>query len=108
MVRSCKAFLPILQDQAIRHKHVGARIINLVSVAGLAAMPGGTAYAASKHAATALTSGLRGELKSFGIQVSAVNPSFHDTPIHARTFDHWMSLWKGLPTEIREKYGEGM
>lgn len=109
MVRCCKAFLPILQDQATQRKHIGARIINLISLAGLSALPGGaSAYAASKHAAITFSDSLRTELRAFRIQVSTVNPSFHDTPIipHVQTLKP--ILWKSLPQETREKYGEGV
>jgi short-subunit dehydrogenase len=81
LVRCCKSFLP---------------------------GPGMTPYFASKHAALAFTSGLRMELKAFGIQVSAVNPAFHETPLVNSIGDMLTSVWEGLPEERRKEYGEGM
>lgn len=108
MVRCCKAFLPTLQDQAIKKTHTGARIINIVSVAGLfPPMEAGSVYGASKHAAQAFTAGLRLELKSFDIQVSAVCPSYHATPILDGLGDKITMFWEGLPQEKRDIYGEG-
>jgi short-subunit dehydrogenase len=107
LVRCCKSFLPILKQQAIEKTHTDARILNVISMAGIIAGPGMTPYFASKHAALAFTSGLRMELKAFGIQVSAVNPAFHETPLVNAIGDMLTSVWEGLPEERRKEYGEG-
>jgi NAD(P)-dependent dehydrogenase (short-subunit alcohol dehydrogenase family) len=107
IVRCCKGFLPILKKQAIEKTHTDARILNVISMAGLVAGPGMTPYFASKHAALAFTAGLRMELKAFGIQVSAVNPSFHETPLVNSIDDLVTSVWEGLSEEKRKEYGEG-
>jgi short-subunit dehydrogenase len=107
VVRCCKGFLPILKKQAIEKTHTGARILNVVSMAGIIAGPGMTPYFASKHAALAFTTGLRMELKAFGIQVSAVNPSFHETPLVNSIGDGLTGVWEGLPEEKKKEYGEG-
>jgi NAD(P)-dependent dehydrogenase (short-subunit alcohol dehydrogenase family) len=86
---------------------VGARIINMASIMGLLSLGSTTAYASSKHAAIAFTVGLRMELKGFGVQVSAVNPSFHGTGLVHQLGDAVTGLWKGLSQETRDKYGEG-
>src|SRR3954464_14777844 len=52
------------------------RIINIGSVAGKIARPLSSIYDATKHALEAITDGLRGELKPFGIQVSLIRPGF--------------------------------
>ena len=70
-------------------------------------MPAGSAYASSKHAAIALTDSLRAELRPFRIQVSTVNPTFHNTPILDHAMELGPDLWKSLPLETREKYGDG-
>jgi 3-hydroxybutyrate dehydrogenase len=106
MVRCCKAFLPIFQGQSMDYKHTGSRIINLVSVAGLCPMEAGSAYASSKHAAIGFTDSLRAELRPFRIQVSTVNPAFHNTPILDHAMELGPELLKSLPLETREKYGE--
>ena len=52
------------------------RIVNIGSVAGRIARPMSSVYDSTKHALEALTDGLRGELKPFGIQVALVRPGF--------------------------------
>lgn len=60
-----------------RHGH----IVNIASVAGLAGAPGGTTYAATKHAVIGATSSLRGELRPYGVHVSAVCPAIVRTEL---------------------------
>src|SRR4051812_37050797 len=52
------------------------RIINIGSVAGKIARPLSSIYDSTKHALEALTDGLRGELKPFGVQVTLIRPGF--------------------------------
>lgn len=106
-VRCCKAFIPILQDQAIHNSHRGARIINMSSIMGFLALASTTAYASSKHAVIAFTAGLRMELMGFDIQVSAANPSFHATGLVHQLGDVVTGSWRGLSTQSRDKYGNG-
>lgn len=54
-------------------------IVNIGSVAGKEVYPNGNVYCASKHAVDALTQGMRMDLYSHGIKVSAVNPGMVDT-----------------------------
>lgn len=90
MVRTCKAFLRIFKDQApldSPHHYAHARIINMISGAGLNAVgtPALAGYEASKNAVEAFTASLRWEMeKLWNVQVVAVNPSFHDTAMPAR------------------------
>jgi short-subunit dehydrogenase len=51
-------------------------IINVGSVAGRIARPLSSVYDSTKHALEALTDGLRGELKPFGVHVCLVRPGF--------------------------------
>lgn len=51
-------------------------IVNIGSVAGKIARPLSSIYDSTKHALEALTDGLRGELKPFGIRVALVRPGF--------------------------------
>ena len=55
------------------------RILNIGSVAGRIARPMSSVYDSTKHALEALTDGLRGELKPFGVQVILVRPGFIKT-----------------------------
>src|SRR6476661_6873496 len=47
-------------------------IVNVASVAGKMASPGGATYSATKHAVVGLSESLRGELRGSGIAVSIV------------------------------------
>ena len=51
-------------------------IVNIGSVAGRIARPLSSIYDSTKHALEALTDGLRGELKPFGIRVTLIRPGF--------------------------------
>ena len=67
LLATTQAFVPLLRKGR-------GRIVNIGSLAGLVAMPGASAYAASKFAVQAITDSLRLELKSFGIRVTIVDP----------------------------------
>jgi NAD(P)-dependent dehydrogenase (short-subunit alcohol dehydrogenase family) len=59
------------------------RIVNLSSVFGRLAVPGGAYYAASKHAVAAFSDALRLELAPFGIQVVLIEPTIARTSLDA-------------------------
>jgi NAD(P)-dependent dehydrogenase (short-subunit alcohol dehydrogenase family) len=60
---------------AMRERGSGC-IINIGSVAGKIARPLSSIYDSTKHALEALTDGLRGELKPFGVRVTLIRPGF--------------------------------
>jgi NAD(P)-dependent dehydrogenase (short-subunit alcohol dehydrogenase family) len=62
----------------MRHRRAGC-IINVSSVAGRIACSPLTPYMASKWALEALSEGLAGEMKSFGVRVAIVEPGITDT-----------------------------
>jgi NADP-dependent 3-hydroxy acid dehydrogenase YdfG len=62
------AALPYMKGQKSGH------IINVSSVAGHKVGPGGTVYAATKHAVRALSEGLRQEVKPYNIRTTIVSP----------------------------------
>ncbi len=69
----CQAVLPILREQQSGH------IINVASVAGLAGAPEINAYGTAKAGVVAMSEMLRAEVKSAGIEVSALCPAFVKT-----------------------------
>jgi len=62
--------LPVMRAQG------GGCVVNIGSVAGKIARPLSSIYDSTKHALEALTDGLRGELKPFGIRVTLIRPGF--------------------------------
>ncbi|MCL1698497.1 MULTISPECIES: SDR family oxidoreductase [unclassified Lysinibacillus] len=65
----------IMKEQGFGH------IINTSSAAGLGPSPMSAAYSTTKHAVVGLTTSLHYEAEEFGIKVSALCPTFVDTPI---------------------------
>jgi NAD(P)-dependent dehydrogenase (short-subunit alcohol dehydrogenase family) len=79
-------------------------VINLISLAGLAAPPGETVYAASKHAALAFSLGTLYDLREAGIDhvhVSSVCPDGVWTPMLFDKVDdpHAAPSWSGVMLE---------
>jgi NAD(P)-dependent dehydrogenase (short-subunit alcohol dehydrogenase family) len=74
VVRGCHRFLPLFRRQAGQGRC--GYIINMSSFAGLAAMPGLSAYGTAKAGVVALSEHLLTELAETGIGVSVVCPSF--------------------------------
>jgi len=54
-------------------------IVNIGSIAGKEVYPNGNVYCASKHAVDALTKGMRFDLNTYGIKVTAINPGLVET-----------------------------
>ncbi|HVT07686.1 MAG TPA: SDR family NAD(P)-dependent oxidoreductase [Polyangia bacterium] len=69
-----KAFVPVLARAP-----GGATIVNVLSMAALASVPGMGGYSASKSAAYSITQALRPELKAKGIELLAALPGPIDT-----------------------------
>ncbi|MFJ5766373.1 SDR family NAD(P)-dependent oxidoreductase [Lysinibacillus sp. NPDC093210] len=65
----------IMKNQGFGH------IVNTASAAGLGPSPISTAYSTTKHAVVGLTTSLHYEAEEFGVKVSALCPTFVDTPI---------------------------
>jgi NAD(P)-dependent dehydrogenase (short-subunit alcohol dehydrogenase family) len=68
VLRLCQLVLP-----GMRRRRLG-RIVNLSSMGGRLAFPGGGAYHASKHALEAMSDVLRFEVSGFGIDVVVIEP----------------------------------
>ena len=65
-----------------------------------------SSYVASKHAAEGFSASLRMELRSCGIHVVTMNPSFHRTPLVAAGVPRIKAAWDNLSDAKREEYGE--
>ncbi len=72
-------------------------IVNVVSLAGRNGFPGGTAYAASKHAALGFSRSLLLEARPHGVRVVAVCPGSVDTPF----FDKQAQMQPNRTTILR-------
>lgn len=79
VVNGTRAVLPGMV--ARRRGHV----FNVASIAGRAAVPGGSIYSASKYGVIGFTDGVREEFYPQGIKVTAVLPSFTKTELIAGT-----------------------
>lgn len=105
-IRTTKSFLPILKEQASSGSYGAARIINVVSMAGLTTLAGSSTYFSSKHATEAFSSCLRTEMMAFNIPVVTINPSFHVTDMTENMGLRYMKLWEQVSPEIKADYGD--
>jgi NAD(P)-dependent dehydrogenase (short-subunit alcohol dehydrogenase family) len=80
--RMIQAFVP-----AMRERGRGA-IVNVSSIAGVAAAPLGGYYAASKFALEALSEALHFEVGHFGVRVIVIEPGRIETNFGANLIDH--------------------
>jgi NAD(P)-dependent dehydrogenase (short-subunit alcohol dehydrogenase family) len=79
------------------------RIINVSSIYGRFAVPGGAYYAASKHAIAGFTEALRRELAGFGVRVILIEPTAARTRLDANTIwagDHADSPYAGFYRDL--------
>jgi NAD(P)-dependent dehydrogenase (short-subunit alcohol dehydrogenase family) len=67
-VYGCRAAVPVLRRQG------RGVIVNVSSIVGHRALPGGAAYAATKAAQISLTEALRAELRGTGVHACTVHP----------------------------------
>jgi NAD(P)-dependent dehydrogenase (short-subunit alcohol dehydrogenase family) len=108
LIRLIQLVLP-----GMRRQHWG-KIVNMSSVGGRLALPGGSFYHATKFGLEALSDALRFEVKGFGIDVIVVEPgaiktAFGDTAIArvdatARPDSPYDEFRQGLKNKIREAY----
>lgn len=75
VIHGVMAAYPIMVDRG------EGQILNVASLAGLAAAPLLTPYATTKHAVVGLSTSLRAEAKCYGVRVSALCPAAIETPI---------------------------
>lgn len=91
---------------ALMKENAGGSIINISSVAGIAAAPDGFAYIASKFAVRGMTKSAAIDLAQRGIRVNSVHPGMIRTPMLAGTdmaedLAHMIPLGRlGQPSDI--------
>jgi len=68
-----EAVLPLMPTNGTSH------IVNISSISGLQAYPGGNVYCASKHAVEGLTNGMRIDLLDKSIKVTSIAPGLVET-----------------------------
>ena len=100
VVMVTKAFIPLLKHSP------ESRVINVSSMAGLAAGPGFGAYSASKHALQGISAALREELRPFRIHVACVNPCFMRTPMISASVTQAKEIFDAAPEDVRRQYRE--
>lgn len=95
---------PIMIDNGYGH------IINIGSIAGKEVYANGNVYCATKHAVDALTKGMRIDLLSHNIKVTAINPGMVETEFSIVRFngdeERAKSVYKGLQPLLPEDVAE--
>ncbi|HUH81712.1 MAG TPA: SDR family NAD(P)-dependent oxidoreductase [Solirubrobacteraceae bacterium] len=91
-VLSCQAVVPVMREQQ------AGSIVNISSVAALAAAVSLTAYKISKAGINALTQSLAIENASRGVRVNAIMPGLLDTPM---AIDSWAQALGRRREEVR-------
>ncbi len=74
-------FGTLLAAQHMRHQPTGGHIINIASLAGIAAVPGLTLYSASKFAVRGFSLAAARELAPYNITVTVICPDAVQTPM---------------------------
>lgn len=81
-------------------KRGSGHIVNIGSIAGKEAYPGGNVYCASKHAVDAINNGMRMDLNGTGVKVSQVCPGLVETEFSMVRFkgdaDRSKSVYEGF------------
>jgi short-subunit dehydrogenase len=74
VMHGTRVFLPGMLEAGRGH------IINMASLAGRHAVPGGALYAATKHAIVGFSESVSYEVRDRGVRITSVHPGFVETP----------------------------
>ncbi|PKL15519.1 MAG: short-chain dehydrogenase/reductase [Spirochaetae bacterium HGW-Spirochaetae-5] len=94
-----RTFIPLLRKSR-------GRIVNTASIFGLSALPGFSAYSATKFGVEAISQSLRLELRAFGITVSAIEPGAIATEIWPKARKTSEEIFSGSDPEIYSLYSK--
>lgn len=99
--RTTQAFAPLVIESK-------GRIVTTGSIAGTLSWPGGSAYSGSKHWIEAFTDSLAGEMESFGVSVSVVEPGNYKSNIRrssvARMLENVKASGGEVTDEMKQRY----
>ncbi|WAQ96614.1 H17B6-like protein [Mya arenaria] len=100
-IRVTKACLPLVRKTR-------GRVVNISSLAGRFALPGFTAYSASKFGCIGFSDALRREMEKFGVHVACLEPKLYRTAIsdgefHVRTCER---MWAETADDVKVDYGD--
>jgi NADP-dependent 3-hydroxy acid dehydrogenase YdfG len=94
LIRITKALIPKLIDSGNGH------IVNIGSIAGLEAYPGGAGYTAAKHGVVAISQTLRQELMGNPVRVTEIDPGMVETEFSVVRFggdrDRAAKVYEGI------------
>jgi NAD(P)-dependent dehydrogenase (short-subunit alcohol dehydrogenase family) len=82
-------------------------IVNVASIAGKFAAPGGATYAACKHGVVGLSESIRAELYGTGVEVHVVMPAFVNTELIAGT-NELKGVKRQTPEDVAEAVVEAL
>ncbi|XP_060591366.1 17-beta-hydroxysteroid dehydrogenase type 6-like [Ruditapes philippinarum] len=100
-IRVTKACLPLVRKAQ-------GRVITISSLAGRLALPGFTAYSASKYGLIGFSDSLRREMRKFGVKVISIEPKLYRTAISDGDYHVQMNqkMWSETDENVRVDYGD--
>ncbi|XP_045212523.2 short-chain dehydrogenase/reductase family 9C member 7-like [Mercenaria mercenaria] len=100
-IRVTKACLPLI-------RRAQGRVITISSLAGRLALPGFTAYSASKFGLIGFSDSLRREMWKFGVKVISIEPKLYRTAISDGDFHVQTNqkMWSETDENVRVDYGD--
>lgn len=102
------SLLPILRRQSSSARNLSCRIINVTSHCGLVALPGLSAYAASKAGLLFWTNALRIEMRKYSVEVVDFVPGSFvlQSNILGRQAAFGEEMWLNMDEEQKRFYGD--